>query len=152
MGRLLAVSYPKLMAGAYDRALLRLALPTITQPNSRLLASGSYFVVHVPGFDPLAACGGWTFDAPGSGVVKSGVAHIRHFATHPDWIGRGIGRAIYNRCEADARAAGAQEFECYSSLNAQRFYEVLGFTPIRMVDVPMASGIVFPSVLMRCAI
>jgi hypothetical protein len=54
------------------------------------------------------------------------LGHIRQFATHPNWTRRGIGRALFERCVADARAAGVCTFECYSSIGAERFYRALG--------------------------
>jgi len=76
------------------------------------------------------------------------LAHIRHFATHPDWTGRGAGRAIFERCEAEARAAGFTRFTCYSSRNGEPFYAALGFRRVREIEVPMGPELRFPSVLM----
>ena len=67
--------------------------------------------------------------------IEAMLGHIRHFGTHPDWTNRGIGRAIYRLCEADARSAGITSFECYSTFNAESFYSVLGFESIRSIDV-----------------
>jgi N-acetylglutamate synthase-like GNAT family acetyltransferase len=97
----------------------------------------------------LVGCGGWTREQPGDGITKEGIGHIRHFATHPEWIRRGIGRAIYQRCEADARKAGITRFECYSSLNAEVFYSALGFERIRPVDLEMTANVLLTSLLMH---
>jgi GNAT superfamily N-acetyltransferase len=140
-------SYPALMAKAYDPELLARALPRITLPHPKLLAGGTYYLVEADGY--AAGCGGWSWWRPGSDEVEPGLAHIRHFATHCDWTGRGVGRALYERCEQDARAAGADRFECYASLNGEGFYAALGFARIGAMEVAMGPGLDFPSILMR---
>jgi predicted N-acetyltransferase YhbS len=68
------------------------------------------------------------------------------------WVGRGVGRALYECCARDARAAGARDFEAQASLNGEPFYAALGFVRIGPIDVPMGRDLVFPSILMRRAI
>lgn len=147
VGRVLAASYPALMAGAYESALLARALPLMTQPNPRLLASGTYYLCEAGG--TAVGCGGWSFDPPPGGERADGLAHIRHFATEAGWTGRGVGRALYERCEADARAAGARELHCWSSRNGERFYAAMGFERVGDIAAPMGPELAFPSVLMR---
>lgn len=143
----LEASYPPLMATAYDAELLRLATPIITRANPKLLASGTYHVAEADG--AIIGCGGWTPERPGTAERQPGAGHVRHFATIPDRAGQGIGRMIYGRCEAQARAAGVTVVECYASLNAGCFYASLGFATVGLVTVPLGDGITFPSVLMR---
>jgi len=140
-------SYPRLMAGAYDPALLARALPLMTRPHPRLLASGTYYLCEARG--EAIGCGGWSFEPPGSGEREPGIAHIRHFATRSGWAGRGVGRALYRRCEADARVAGVGELQCFSSLNGESFYAALGFDRVAAIDVTMAPGLDLPSIHMR---
>lgn len=144
--RVLRASYPALMAGAYDQALLARVLPMMTSANVKLLASGTYYLAETNG--EAVGCGGWSMEEPGTGSVLPGVAHIRHFGVAEGWAGRGIGRALYARCEADACIAGARLFECYASLNGEPFYAALGFTPFERISVPMGSAATFPSVHM----
>jgi hypothetical protein len=72
------------MVPAYDDAVLAVALPLMTQANPMLLASGSYYLT-ITEESRTVACGGWTHERPGSGEIVPSLAHIRHFATHPDW-------------------------------------------------------------------
>jgi N-acetylglutamate synthase-like GNAT family acetyltransferase len=139
-------SYPALMAGAYEPDLLARALPMMVRSNPRLLASGSFYLAESGG-EPVG-CGGWTFDEPGSGILESGTAHIRHFGVRPGWTGKGAGRLLYERCEADARAAGAKRFLCLSSLNGEPFYRALGFNADGAVDIQMGPDVSLPSVVM----
>ena len=100
----LAASYPALLAPRYDGEVLARALPFLIRAHPGLLASGTYYVAERDG--ALVGCGGWTVAEPGSGEIVEGEAHVRHFATHPDWVGRGIASALLARCFADARQAG----------------------------------------------
>lgn len=145
--QVLTASYCKLMRGTYSDELLAQALPRMVSPNPRLLGSGTYLLAEVDG-QPVG-CGGWSLAAPGSARTEAGTAHIRHFATHPDWTGQGIGRLIYERCEIQARAAAVRIFECYSSLNGEAFYSALGFERIGPIEVQMGPDVSFPSVHMR---
>src|SRR3954471_4442442 len=107
----LEASYPRLMAPAYEAELLKRAIPAMTKANQTLLASGTYYVAEADD-RVMMGCGGWTCERPGTAERQSGIAHIRHFATRADCTGRGIGRMIYGRCEAQARSAGIVFFEC----------------------------------------
>jgi N-acetylglutamate synthase-like GNAT family acetyltransferase len=107
----------------------------MTQLDRTLLTSETYYVAEAGG--ALAGCGGWSWGQPGTGELIAGQAHIRQFGVHPDWFGRGIGRALYERCEAEARAAGVGRFECFASLNAVGFYDSLGFRQVRPVELTM---------------
>lgn len=139
-------SYPALMAQAYPADLLALALPIITKANDALLASGRYAVIESGG-GTLVACGGWSRERPGSGEVTPGLAHIRHFATDPAWVGQGLGRRLYDWCTETARAEGMTSFECHSSLNAENFYRALGFERRRMFNIDLDTCQV-PAILM----
>lgn len=122
---LLLASYSSLLAARYDSNTLGRALPIMTKPNPTLLASGTYYVAEVePG--NLVGCGGWTTARPESEEVIEGEAHIRHFATHPEWVRRGIGTSVLTRCFSDARLLGIRKLHCFSSLNAEGFYRALG--------------------------
>lgn len=148
MADVLAASYPILMARAYAPEVLGRALPLITRPHPRLLRSGRYYLAVEQG--AVLGCGGWSFERPGQVEAEAGLAHIRHFAVRPEATGRGVGRALYEHCESEARAAGAVRFEAYSSLNGEPFYLAMGFVQIAPIEVPMgAPGVTLPSILMR---
>lgn len=145
---LLQASYPQLMAPAYDAVLLAPALELMTKANALLLASGTYYVAEAAE-GAIVGCGGWTSQRPGTGEVESGLGHLRHFGTHPQWTRRAIGRAIYAACEASARLEGVTAFQCYSSLNAEEFYAALGFERLCKIDLALTPEVSLPGVLMR---
>ncbi|MDQ6703564.1 MAG: GNAT family N-acetyltransferase [Pseudomonadota bacterium] len=148
---LLAATYPVLFSGAYSAEVLALALPLLTRSNPRLLPSGTFHVAENDNGE-IVGCGGWSFEHPGSGEVVAGMGHIRHFATHPDWTRRGIGRALLSRCIGQATERGVGILECQSSLVAEAFYRSQGFAPVEEIGVELAPRVMFAGILMRLSI
>ncbi len=151
VSEVLGNAYPALMAASYDPQTLALILPAMTRANPALLASRSFYVQETAGRE-IVSCGGWTRAAPGTGGIEPGVAHLRHFGTRVDWTGRGLGKAIFERCERDALAGGVRTFRCFSSLNAEPFYLALGFASVGRIDVDMRNGATCPTVVMTRAL
>jgi GNAT superfamily N-acetyltransferase len=145
---LLAASYSTLLSAAYESDLLGRGLPHFAKANPTLLSCGTYYVTERETGD-LVGCGGWTTTEPGTGNVTEGEAHIRHFATHPDWTRQGIGNALLAHCISYARSFGIRELNCFSSLNAEPFYRAAGFEMVRPMDLDLAPSLSFPVVLMR---
>ncbi|ACL61142.1 GNAT family N-acetyltransferase [Methylobacterium nodulans] len=147
---LLAASYPVLMRSAYDADLLARALPIMLRASPTLLRSGTYHVAQTAE-GQLVGAGGWTLARPGAPApIDPTLGHIRHFATHPAWTRRGIGRALLARCAADAQAAGVRQFECWSSRVAVAFYAAFGFRIVEPILVAMGPEVEFPAVRMLC--
>lgn len=144
---LLLASFSNLLATRYDSEVLGRTLPYLTRTNPRLLASGTYYLAETRSGD-VVGCGGWTMAAPGSEEIVEEQAHIRHFATHPEWVGRRVGTSLLARCVSDAGSLGIGKLHCFSTLNAEPFYRASGFKTIGPIDVPMGSDR-FRAVLMR---
>lgn len=144
---LIATSYATLDDGSYDAAVLAAVMPLISRANPALLASGTYFVAEIGG--EAAGCGGWTREKPGGGEIVAGVAHIRHFATHPGHLRKGVAGMLLERCLAEAVGAGVGLMRCQSTLPAERFYAAAGFRRIRMIEVEVGDGVVMPAVEME---
>lgn len=147
---LLQRSYPELMRPAYPPALLAAALPALTRPNPELVASGRFYVAEAMG--ALLGCGGWSRAAPGHGPETPGFAHLRHFAVDPASIGTGVGRALFQRCTAEARIAGARHWQALSSLNAEAFYTRMGLNRIEALTLPLGPDCAFPVLRMEGAL
>ena len=148
---LLVASYSTLLAACYESDMLAGALPHLTKANPALLACGTYYVAEREPSN-LVGCGGWTAAKPGSGEITECEAHIRHFATHPEWTRCGIGSALLARCISDARTTGVRKLHCFSTWNAERFYRAAGFQTVGPIDVPMGPTMTFPGILMSCEI
>jgi GNAT superfamily N-acetyltransferase len=145
---LLSRSYPKLLARDYPPSIMVLAVPLISRVRPELLASGRYFVAE-DGSGRVVAAGGWSLVRPtGGGAAAPDTGHVRHVATDPDAVRRGVGRALMAAVMQDAAASGVGWLDCLSTLTAVPFYKALGFRALYPTDVPLAPGITFPAVRM----
>ena len=144
---LLEASYTGQLAVGYAPEVLVRALPLMTKANPRLLKSGTYYVAEAD--DQLVGCGGWSKEAPGTHEITEGMGHIRHVATHPGWLRRGIGRALLLRCFREATLAGISTLECHSTLVAVDFYAAAGFKVIGQKTIDLTSDIAIDGMLLR---
>ncbi|WP_455178451.1 GNAT family N-acetyltransferase [Azospirillum melinis] len=96
------------MPAGYPPEVMDRVLPIITRSNPALLGAGTYYLAEAADGTP-AGCGGWSFDWPGEPArpQQAGLAHVRHFATHPGWLRRGVGRALFRRCRRGGCIADA---------------------------------------------
>ena len=147
---LLEASYTNQLKNSYSPEVLARALPLMTKANPRLLKSGTYYVVQAGA--ELVGCGGWSKEAPGTGALTKGTAHIRHVATHPDWLRHGIGRSLLSRCFDEAASAGISILECHSTLSAVEFYLAIGFKVVRPLKMKLAPDTSIDGVLLRRAL
>lgn len=145
--KLIGDCYSTVYPGWYDDDVLGDALPAMLRIDPALLKSGHYFVASFGG--AVAGCGGWSTKAPGNGSSGDKTGHIRHFATHPDFMGKGIGGAILDRCINEASHTGMAKLRCFSSLPAEGFYARHGFAKLDSVNVMLSDGAYFPAVLME---
>ncbi len=143
---LIDACYSLVYPGWYEEELLTEALPAMLRIDPKLLESGRYFSAWVDG--ALAGCGGWSVSPP-IGDRASGTGHIRHFATHPDFMRMGVGSAILGRCLEEAKAENIEKLQCFSSLPGEPFYARYGFEPVEQVTIMMGDGAAFPAILME---
>jgi len=148
---LLAASYPTLLKRDYAPSVLVTALPLISRANPALLRSGSYFIAENGDGTALAA-GGWTRGAPQGGVGVPEIGHVRHVATHPAHLRKGLAQAIVTRVLSDALAAGAERMICQSTKTAVPFYTAMGFRVRGEIVIALRPGITFPAVEMERAL
>ncbi len=119
--------------------------------DSQLIADGTYFVVESQG--RLIGCGGWSYrrtlfggDARSgrdAGTLDPGTdaAKIRAFFVDPEAARRGIGSALLDRCEAEARRHGFRRAEMMATLPGKRLYEARGYVPGQTVQYPVARDV-----------
>ncbi|MEO0912154.1 MAG: GNAT family N-acetyltransferase [Pseudomonadota bacterium] len=143
----LSRSYPRLLKADYPPSVLVTAVPVISRAQPDLVASGTYYVAE--GEDgALLGAGGWTIRAPGPGRRGADTGHIRHFATDPDHLRKGIAGALMRRVFLDAEALGVARMECLSTRTAVPFYLAQGFRTLGDVEVQLRGGIAFPAIQM----
>lgn len=73
---------------------------------------------------------------------------IDRFYVHKDFQGKGVGTALYDRLEREARARGLQRLDVDASLTARRFFARQGFVAQRMQQVERR-GVMLANVMMQ---
>jgi len=139
VGALLRAAYGTCLAQDYDADVLRRALPAISRPNDALLRCGTWYVV-LDRVGDLVACGGYTLHPPGSARIDPGIGHLRHFATHPEHLRRGLGRRIAKAVAHHASASEIRIFEAASTRTATGFYSSLGLAVVGPMTTPIPDG------------
>lgn len=152
IGELIAASARGLSRGNYDDRQVESALATgVFGVDSEMIADGTYLVVEDRG--RIVGCGGWSrrrtlFGGDAFAGRESerldparDPARIRAFFVHPDWARRGIGRAILERCEGEARAAGFRCLEMMATLPGLAFYRASGYAVDENVEYEMEDGV-----------
>ena len=149
--KLIARSIRALGAADYSSEQIEGALKGAFGLDSQLVADGTYFVVESAG--RLVGCGGWSYRRTLFGSdARSGrdaapldpstdAAKIRAFFVDPTAARRGIGTALLEHCEAEARRHGFGRVEMMATLPGVRLYEARGYVPGAKVDYPLASGL-----------
>ena len=153
---LLARSYPWLLSADYPPSVIVTALPIIARARPSLLASGRYYLAVDDGGNVLGA-GGWSLGAPAADGQQGGerpeTGHVRHVATDPRVLRRGVARTIMTAVVRAARGAGMRRMECLSTRTAVPFYASQGFAVAGPeVEIALAPGIGFPAVPMALAL
>ena len=148
---LIGRSIRALGAADYSAEQIEGALKGAFGLDSQLVADGTYFVVESGG--RLVGCGGWSHrrtlfggDAradrdAGALDPKVDAAKIRAFFVDPAAARQGIGTALLERCESEARRRGFQRTEMMATLPGVRLYEARGYIPGAKVHYPLPSGL-----------
>jgi GNAT superfamily N-acetyltransferase len=149
---LIASSIRALGAGDYSPAQIEAALKGAFGVDTALIRDGTYFVV-VLETGVLVACGGWSrrrtlfgsdarADRDESRLdPRIEAARIRAFFVDPAHARRGLGRAILERSEADARAEGFLRLELMATLPGVRLYEPFGYRALAPIEHPLTDGL-----------
>jgi GNAT superfamily N-acetyltransferase len=156
---LIAESARILCASDYTPAQIEAALGTAWGVDTELIRDGTYFVAEADG--NIVACGGWSRRATlFGGDHQAGrqsrfldpehdAARIRAFFVRPGWDRRGIGRALLENCEAEARAHGFRSAELVATLPGHRLYKAFGYSGNDEIEYPLAGGLTISFVPMR---
>ena len=148
---LIARSARELSRGDYTPEQVEGALQGAFGVDTQLIRDGTYFVVECEG--KIAGCGGWSHrrtlfggDARAERDAaeldpQMDAAKIRAFFVDPDFVRRGIGRAILERCEAEARAHGFTRFELMATLPGVRLYRECGYVGDKQIQYEVRPGV-----------
>ncbi|HEV7432557.1 MAG TPA: GNAT family N-acetyltransferase, partial [Steroidobacteraceae bacterium] len=72
---------------------------------------------------------------------RTEAAKIRAFFVDPAQARQGLGRAILERSEAEARQAGFSSLTLMATLPGVPFYERLGYVPGPAINYPLPGGL-----------
>jgi GNAT superfamily N-acetyltransferase len=143
----------------YSDEQIEAALAGVFGVDSDLIRDGTYFVAEASG--ALVGCGGWSkrrtlfggdqYAGRESAELDPGreAARIRAFFVHPAWARRGIGRAILERCETEARAGGFRALELMATLPGLKLYRAHGYVGSERVTYDLGRGLRIDFVPMR---
>jgi GNAT superfamily N-acetyltransferase len=149
---LIACSIRELGAADYSPAQIEGALKGAFGVDTALIRDGTYFVA-VSAAGEIVACGGWSRRRTlfGSDTrserdeswldPRIEAARIRAFFVHPAHARRGLGRAILERSESEARKAGFSVFALMATTPGVRLYERLGYVAGPEVLHPLGGGL-----------
>ena len=156
---LIARSARELGSADYTPQQIEGALRGAFGVDSQLIRDGTYFVAEEDG--QIVGCGGWSRrrtlfggDAHAQRDAaeldpRHDAAKIRAFFVDPAHARKGIGRAILERCEAEARASGFLKFEIMATLPGVRLYKAFGYETAELVHYELGPGLSIEFVPMR---
>lgn len=149
--QVIASSIRTLGAGDYTPEQIEAALLGAFGVDTQLIHDGTYFVVEIE--EKIVACGGWSFrktlfgsdtaverDAAELDPSKD-AAKIRAFFVAPEAARKGIGKAILQHCEAEARARGFMRAEMMATLPGVKLYTAMGYVGTAQIDYPVGEGL-----------
>ena len=156
---LIAESARGLSREDYTERQIEAALGTAWGVDTQLIRDGTYFVAEADG--EIVACGGWSRRKTLFGADRHSnrqpelldpardAARIRAFFVRPAWARQGIGRALLQRCEAEARAAGFRAAELMATLPGWRLYSAMGYRGEQRITHDLGGGVTIEFVPMR---
>ena len=152
IAKLIAESVQGLAVGFYDNRQIELSIRSVFGIDYQLIEHGTYFVAESDG--QIIGCGGWSkrktlfgasdySDSRDSRVLEPEVeaAKIRAFFIHPSAARKGIGKAILQRCEDEASAAGFRKAEMMATLPGVPLYAACGYEKAESVSIPVGEGL-----------
>jgi GNAT superfamily N-acetyltransferase len=143
----------------YDERQTASAVVHVAHLDTVLIDDRTYYV-HEAG-DEIVACGGWSRrnrlhagagDAEDDDRLldpRTEPARVRAMFVRSDWTRRGLGRAILESCERDARAEGFTTLALMATLPGVPLYRAFGFAETGRVMVRAPDGVELAGVTMQ---
>ncbi|HEV8590630.1 MAG TPA: GNAT family N-acetyltransferase [Pyrinomonadaceae bacterium] len=160
IAKLVAESVRGLAKGIYDERQIELSIKSVFGVDHQLIADRTYFVAESE--NGIVGCGGWSKRKTlyGSSAYRDSrdpelldpaldAAKIRAFFVHPNAARQGIGRAILERCESEAKAAGFLFAEMMATLPGVPLYAACGYEEGERIGVPVGEGVEIVCIRMR---
>ena len=135
----------------YSDRQIELSIRSVFGVDTDLINDGTYFVAEIE--HKIVGCGGWSKRKTlyGASIYAESrddelldpaidTAKIRAFFVHPDAARQGIGKAILDRCQEEAKRSGFRSAEMMATLPGVPLYSVCGYAGDEKVDVPVGEG------------
>ena len=151
LNALIAYSARALSLGFYSPAQIDAAIRYVFGVDTTLVVDGTYFVAESG--TTLVGCGGWSrrrtlFGSDARAErdeswldPRTDAAKIRAFFVDPAYARQGLGRAILERSEAEARQAGFSSLTLMATLPGVPFYERQGYVAGPAINFPLPGGL-----------
>ena len=122
--------------------------------DTQLIDDGTYFAIDDAG--RIIGCGGWSRRATLFGGdhtsgrsptllnPETDAARVRAMYTSPDYVRRGVGRAILVACERAATAAGFKRTELMATMAGEPLYRACGYSVIEPASSTTSMGVRVP--------
>lgn len=149
---LIAESVRGLSRDDYNDQQIELSIKSVFGVDKELIADQTYFVVESED-GRIIGCGGWSKRQTlyGASVYEQSrdsnllnpeidSAKIRAFFIHPDFARKGIGTAILEACENEAKSFGFKSAEMMATLPGVKLYAVRGYESDQQVKVPIGEN------------
>ena len=130
----------------YNERQIELSIRSVFGVDTDLILDDTYFVADFE--DEIIGCGGWSkrktlygassyASSRDAGELDPSIdaAKIRAFFIAPDWARKGVGTAILEACETEARSFGFRRAEMMATLPGVKLYEVRGYRGDERVDI-----------------
>jgi N-acetylglutamate synthase-like GNAT family acetyltransferase len=150
--KLIAVSVKGLSRDDYSERQIELSIQTVFGVDTELINDKTYFVAESAD-GSIVGCGGWSKRKTlyGASRYESSrnseelnpnidAAKIRAFFIHPEWARKGIGTAILDACEQEAKSFGFQTAEMMSTLPGIKLYSIRGYVGAERAEIPVGQG------------
>lgn len=147
---LIARSARELSKADYTPEQIEAALRGAFGVDTQLIRDGTYFVIESGG--ACIGCGGWSYrrtlfgsDARAERDASAldpqqDAAKIRAFFIDPAHARQGLGQALLEHCESQARAHGFSRCELMATLPGVRLYAARGYVAGELVHYPLGSS------------
>jgi len=163
IAKLITASVRGLGSEDYSERQVELSIRSVFGVDKELITDRTYFVAVTDGADgKIVGCGGWSkrktlygashYEESRDSVEldpKIEAAKICAFFIHPDWARKGIGTAILNACEDEARAHGFKSAEMMATLPGVKLYAMRGYAGDERVEVPVGEGVEIECIKMK---
>ena len=158
----MAESARTLATSDYSTEQIEAALEGAWGVDTQLILDGTYFVAEA--VREIVGCGGWSFRRtlfggddhidrePARLDPMIDPARIRAFFVRAVWSRRGVGRALLERCEAEAWRHGFRSATLVATLPGERFYRALGYARGEPLDHRLPRGLTIRFVSMSKAL